>query len=211
MLPTFYQAMSITADLVLFLFVGYYMMRLYSKEKDLEKREKKTDTEYHKVVDDALSKERKILDDATTEANQIIAQTEFVSEASKESVDTALHQMQTDIEKETSNASQNFRDSYQHELKKLTDQSLQDFKAISKEMQEGLHKQALHFQNDMLPALERELLEYKQARMKQTEQNIKSMTLKVTQDVLHKSISAEDHQKLIIESLDKAKQEGLFE
>ncbi len=211
MLPTFYQAMSLTADLVLFLFVGYYMMRLYSREKDLEKREKKTDTEYHKVVDDALNKERKILDDATSEASQIISETQFVAQTSKDSVDQSLQKMETDIVKDTSNIAQSYRDKYQHELKKLTDQSLEDFKVISKEMQEGLHKQALHFQDDMLPALERELLEYKQARIKQTEQMIKGITQKVAQDVLNKSISTEEHQKLLIESLDKAKREGMFE
>jgi F0F1-type ATP synthase membrane subunit b/b' len=211
MLPDFYQAMSITADLVLFLFVGSYMMKLYAREKELEKREKKIDSEYHQVVDDALSKERKILDDATSEANQIIAETEFVSQTSKDSIDAALAQMKKDIQNETNTAAHQFRESYQHELKKLTDQSLTDFQNISKEMQDSLHKQVSEFHNTMLPALEKELEEYKQTRIKQTEQMIKGIIQKVSQQVLNKTISTDDHQKLLIDSLDKAKREGIFD
>lgn len=211
MLPDFYQAMSLTADLVLFLFVGSYIIKLYSREKELEKREKKIDTEYHQVVDDALSKERKILDDATTEANQIISETQFVSQASKDSIDAALAQMKRDIQNETQTAAHNFRESYQHELKKLTDQSLHDFQNISKELQESLHKQVNEFHTAMLPALEKELENYKQARIKQTEQMIKGIIQKVSQEVLSKSISLDDHQKLLIDSLDKAKREGMFD
>ncbi len=211
MLPDFYQIMAITADLVLFLFVGYYLMRLYAREKEIEKKEKKTDTQYHQVVDDALSKERKILEDATTEANQIISETEFVSQSSKDSIDAALAQMRKSIQSETATTANGFKTSYQHELKKLTDQSLVDFQTISKEMQENLHKQSLQFQNDMLPALERELVAYKEARMKETEVLIKGVVQKVSQDVLNKSLSLEDHQKLLIDSLDKAKREGMFD
>jgi flagellar biosynthesis/type III secretory pathway protein FliH len=211
MLPNFFQIMSLTADLVLFLFVGAYMMKLYAREKDIEKREKKTDTEYHQVVDDALSKERKILEDATIEASQIINETEFVSQASKDSIDAALAQMKKDIQNETTAAAHNFRSSYQQELKKLTDQSLNDFQTISKELQEGLHKQVTEFHNNMLPSLEKELDEYKQSRIKQTEQSIKGIVQKVSQQVLNKSISTDDHQKLLLESLDKAKREGIFE
>lgn len=211
MLPDFYQAMSMTADLVLFLFVGAYMMKLYAREKEVEKKEKKIDSEYHQVVDDALSKERKILDDATSEANQIISETEFVSQASKDSIDAALDQMKKDIQNETATAAQTFRASYQHELKKLTDQSLNDFQNISKEMQESLHKQVSEFHNTMLPALEKELEEYKQARIKQTETMIKGIILKVSQQVLNKTISVDDHQKLLVDSLEKAKREGMFD
>lgn len=211
MLPDFFQIMSLTADLVLFLFVGYYMMRLYARERELEKKEKKTDNEYHQVVDDALSKERKILDDATSEASQIISETEFVSQSSKDSIDAALAQMKKDIQNETATAAHTFRTSYQQELKKLTDQSLDDFQSISKEMQESLRKQVVEFHTAMLPALEKELEVYKQTRMKQTEQMIKGIIQKVSQQVLTRTISTDDHQKLLLEALDKAKQEGMFD
>ena len=158
MLPApFFQVMSITADLVLFLFVGYYIMRLYTKEKEVEKKESKIDTDYHHVVDDALSKERKILDDATTEADQIISETKFISESSKDEVDQALEDMKADIRKEVAAMAHSYRIRYQNSLKQITDESLQDFQSVSKELQDGLHKQVAEFQSSLLPNLEKEL------------------------------------------------------
>jgi len=212
MLPdTFFQVMSITADLVLFLFVGHYMYRLYNKEKEIEKREKKIDTEYHQVVDDALTKERRILEDATNEAEQIIADTQFVSEGSKNEVDQALEDMKADIRKEVSAMAQSYRGKYQDSLVALTNESLQGFKAVSTELQESLQKQVAEFHKTMLPNLEKELDEYKQSRMKETDQTIRKIVQKVSQEFLNKSLSIDDHQKLLVDALEKAKREGFFE
>lgn len=212
MLPSaFFQVMSLIADLVLFIFVGYYLLRLHTKEKDVEKREKKIDTDYHQVVDDALTKERKILDDATQEAEHIIADTQFVSQESKGSIDAALAKMKKDIEHETAVAAQEFRNSYQKELEKIANQSLTEFHSISKELQDSLHKEVMQFHSTLLPSLQKELDEYKQARLKQTEQTIKTIVQKASQEVLNKSLSTDDHQKILIDALDKAKREGMFD
>ena len=65
MLPTtVIQIVTILADLVIFVFVCYYLWELRAKEKLIEKEQKETDSSYHHVVDDALAKERKILEDA---------------------------------------------------------------------------------------------------------------------------------------------------
>lgn len=212
MLPdTFFQVMSITADLVLFLFVGHYMYRLYNREKEVEKREKKIDTEYHQVVDDALSKERKILEDATSEAEQIIADTEFVSEGSKQEVDQALEDMKSAIRQDVSEMAQGYRARYQDSLVQLTNESLEGFKSVSAELQEGLQKQVTEFHKTMLPNLQKELDEYKQSRMKETDETIRKIVQKVSQEFLNKSLSVDDHQKLLVDALEKAKREGFFE
>ena len=65
MLPTtLIQILTILADLVIFIFVCYYLWELRAKEKLIDKEKNETDTNYHHVVDDALAKERKILEDA---------------------------------------------------------------------------------------------------------------------------------------------------
>src|SRR5215469_11201570 len=98
MLPaTLFQILTIAADLVLFLFVWYYIWELRSKEKAIEKERLKTDTNFHHVVDEALSKERKILDDATKEASKIITDTKFLANDSQQTVGQALEKMEGDI------------------------------------------------------------------------------------------------------------------
>lgn len=203
--------MSITADLVLFLFVGYYLMRLHAKEKEVEKKESKIDKDYHHIVDDALSKERQIIDDATSQADKILLETQMMSEASQSSVDKALEAMLADLKKDSANAAETYRKTYQESLKQVTDQSLKEFQTISKELEESLHKEISTFHNTMLPTLEKELAGYKEMRMKQTEAMIKDIIQKVSQEMLNKSISLDDHQKLLIASLEKAKREGTFD
>lgn len=211
MLPDFYIAMSMIADLVLFMFVGYYLLRLRVREKEVEKKESKIDKDYHHVVDDALSKERQIIDDATSEADKILLETQMMSQSSQSSIDQALEAMMVDLKKDSANAAETYRKTYHESLKQVTAQSLKDFQTISKELEESLHKEISTFHNTMLPTLEKELAGYKEMRMKQTEAMIKDIIQKVSQEMLNKSISIDDHQKLLLASLDKAKREGTFD
>ena len=212
MLPdVFFQIMSIIADLVLFLFVGHYLIQLRTREKEMEKKEKKIDGDYHLVVDDALAKERKILEDATQEADQIIAETHTVTEGSKDAIDKALESLQEDIKKDMQEMTHSYRHRYQNSLKQVTDNSLKDFKSVTHELQDGLKKQVTDFQKSVLPGLQKELDEYKQGKMKEADQRVHQVVQKVAQEVLNKSLSLEDHQKLIIDALEKAKREGIIE
>ena len=70
-------------DIFIFVFVFYYILSLRDREKRVEKKENAIDSDYHHVVDEALSKERKIINDATSEADQIIKQSQFLSQSPK--------------------------------------------------------------------------------------------------------------------------------
>jgi hypothetical protein len=204
------QVISLTANAILFIFFIYFLLHLHSREKELRKKERSIDASYHHVVDDALAKERKILDDATTAADQIITGAQYVNQNSKQTVDHALEKMVADVSEETKDTSQTFRNSYQSSLDQIAKQSLTEFQTVTKELQTDLQTQVQEFHKTLLPALEKELDEYKQARLKQAEQTITRIVQQAAQDILKKSISFEDHQKLLAESLEKAKKEGLF-
>lgn len=239
-----FQILTITADLVLFLFVGYYFFRLRAKEKELLKKETLIDSNYHQIVDTALSKERRILEDATLEANklmetaaheanQILAGSKYINEASKQTVDQALnkmvadiqsisqqtkqtvdqtlHKMADDIQTEARATSQAFMQSYQASLKQVAAKSLQDVENVTKELETDLQKQVKAFHENLLPTLEKELAAYKKTRMEQTDKSITRIVQKVSQEILNKSISLDDHQELVLSSLEKAKKEGVFD
>src|SRR6266513_2338897 len=108
-----FEVLSLVANLVMFVFVGFYLFSLRAREKSLEKRESQIDTEYHQVVDNALAKERKIMEEASFEANQIITGAQYVNRTSKETVDQALQKMIVDIHTEAFNAAKDFMASYQ--------------------------------------------------------------------------------------------------
>src|ERR1700733_13322667 len=158
MLPTtLIQILTILADLVIFIFVCYYLWELRAKEKLIDKEKNETDTNYHHVVDDALAKERKILEDAAFSSSQIIAGTKYVTSSSKESLDEALQKMQGSLEHEVGSISQDFSRTYSTTIQHLATQSLTEFHTVVKAMESELQKQTKEFSSTMLPGLEREL------------------------------------------------------
>jgi hypothetical protein len=205
------QLLSILANVGIIIFVAYYFLELRHREKTIKMKEKKIDGDYHKIVDDALAKERKIIEDATTEADEIIAGTQYATQASKESVDQALRKMVTDVEKEAVETDQDFVKTYQVSLKQAANQSLNDFTHIIKALENDLQKQTKEFRETMLPRMEKELEEYKQMRLKEVDKTITIILQKVSQEILNKSISLDDHQNLLIQALEKAKKEGAFD
>lgn len=212
MLPTvLFDIVSFLLNLILVLFVIYYIAKLRTKEKELSQKETKIDTNYHQIVDNALSKERKILEDATTEASQIITNAQYVNTSSKQAVDQALNTMLHDVQGDAVKAADTFKTSYVASLEQIAHTSLGDFQNVTKELKTDLEQQIKTFHDTLLPGLQKELEAYKQSRMKQAETTITRVVQEVSQEVLNKSISFEDHQKLMTESLDKAKKEGLFD
>ncbi len=211
MLPTLFQLITVSADIAIFVYVGYYLLKLRQKDNYLKRKEQRIDTNYHEVVDNALTKERKILEDATDEADEIISGAQYISQSSREAIHDALRVMILDIQKEAGEISHNFNITYANSLKQLTAESLGDFQQISKELQTDLELQIKTFRETLLPNLEKELETYKQTRLQQTEKMIASIVQRVSQEVLNKSLSLSDHQTLIIEALEKSKKEGLFD
>jgi hypothetical protein len=205
------QLLQIVVDLTVFIFLWYYFFHLRHKETELDKRENKLDSDYHQIVDTALAKERKILEDATSEADQIIAGARHVSQSVKDQVNQALQLMVVDIQKEVSDTAKNFTSNYQLSLQQIATQSTSDFQNIVQGLKNDLQKQIHDFHQNLLPGLEKELEDYKQARLAQTEKMVATVVQKAAPEILNRSISLEDHTSLVIESLEKAKKAGAFD
>jgi hypothetical protein len=212
MLPeAFFQLFTIAANLAIFGFIWYFLWEVHGKEKVIDEERKKTDNNYHHVVDEALAKERKILDDATSEASQIISKTEFLTDQSKTSLDQALQHMEGQLEKNAGSTTNDFTKSYSSALEKLSGQSLSEFQAITKNMGVELEKQTKDYRESLLPGLQKELDDYKKLRIAQADRTITHVIQEVSQEILNKSLSLEDHERLLIEALEKAKKEGAFD
>lgn len=228
-----FQIITLVTDVLMFIFVGYFFLVFRKRESELKEKENKSDTEYHRVVDNALNKERRILDDATTEADKIISDARYVNRDTGEKVNQALVKMVTYIQKDAEDAANNFLGSYESTLKQLSLQSLSSYQEITRKMAgdlqifskelegsltsmarglgEDLQKQIKMFHDSLLPGLEKELEVYKQMRFKQADQTITAVVQQVAQEILNKSITVSDHQAIMIEALEKAKKEGVFD
>ena len=212
MLPTMiFQLFTVFANLVIFIFIAYYLMQLRSKEKVIEKERTETDDKYHHVVDEALAKERKILEDAAFESSQIITGTKYVTSTSKEAVGQALQKMEGSFENEVETTQKQIIKMYADSLQRVSSQSLTEFQGVLKSMEADLQKQTAEFRSSLLPQLEKELDDYKKLRLQQADRTITHVIQTVAQEILNKSLSLDDHQRLLIESLEKAKKEGVFD
>jgi len=211
MLPALPLLSILIADVVIFFCAGYYLLRLRAREKKVEKKENSIDSSYHHVVDEALSKERKIVDDATAEADQIITGAQYITHASKEEVAHAIQDLVTDIKKEGNAIAGTFTTEYTTSLKHLTTESLSEFKTIMTGLQEDLKKQIQEFHESLLPEVEKEIEAYKKARLQQIDQTTTDIVQKAAQEIFNKSLSLSDHESIVIASLEKAKNEGIFD
>lgn len=211
MLPILQFAITLASGILIFTFVLYYILSLRAREKVVQKKENKVDADYHHVVDEALSKERKIIDDATSQADQIIRQSKYLTESSKQDVDNAIKAVVTQIHKEGTNISSAFTKDYTASLQNLSNVSLKEFQTIMVQLQNDLKNQNKQFQQTLLPQIQKEIEEYKITKMKEIDQSVTGIVQKASQEIFNKSLSLTDHQNLVTQSLEKAKKEGIFD
>jgi vacuolar-type H+-ATPase subunit E/Vma4 len=205
------QILSLVVDATVILFAVYFFLRIRSKEKELQQKEGKIDSEYHEIVNTALARERKILDDATNEADKIISEAKYFNRGSTEEVNKALQMMVVDVQREATTAASNFLSDYQASLNQVSVKSLGGFENVVKELESDLRSQVKNFNEALLPGLEKELAEYKRIRMEQVDKSVRRIVQISAQEILNKAISLDDHEELVIAALERAKKEGVFD
>ena len=239
-----FQVITIVFNLVIVVFVVFYILNLRNKEKDLTRRESKLDNDYRAVVGSGMEREKQILENAvnqssqimsiaTHQANQILAGTQYLSQTSKASLETALQRMVVDVQNASSNSKitldqalqkiitdvhreafdtgKDVSQSYQASLKQLTANSVAGFQNVTNELELELQKQIKDFRQSILTNMEKEVEEYKAAKVRRIDQASVVLVQRIAQEVLNKSLTITDHENLVLRSLEKAKKEGVFD
>lgn len=204
------QIITVVTNVIIFIAIILYFVKIRTREKILEEKERQADSSYHHVVEDALAKERKILDDASAEASHIITSGQYINQTVKQAVDQALAQMAAEVKKDAGDSSAHFMSDYQAALKQLSLQSVTNFQTITKGFEGELQTELKQFRDSLLPNIEKEIAAYKEHRIKDAEHSITQLVQKISREVLRNSITIEDHEKLILEALERAKKEGII-
>lgn len=239
-----YQVFTVVFDLVILVFVGFYLLNLRKKEKDLDKRTVEADQDYDKVVGNSMAQQHNIVQGAveqsnqmmsiaTHQANQILQGAQYISQTTKATLDAAigkmvvdvesvgqnsrialdqaLQKMVTDVHREAFDAGKKVTDDHETTLKQIASFSITGFQNVTNELELELQKEIRQFRQEVLANIEKEVAEYKDAKMRRVDQASIILVQRVSQEVLNKSLTVSDHENLVIRSLERAKKEGVFD
>lgn len=190
-------------------------------------------TTERQIIDNAVSQSNQMMQVATHQANQILAGTQFITQSTKTTLDAALQKMVVevqntgsnskialeqnlqkiinDVHKEAFNSGNEAAANYQASLRQITSVSLTGFQNVTNQLEMSLQQQIKEFRTTLLSNLEKEMESYKLSKINRIDQAASIIVQRVAQEVLNKSLSLEDHQNLVIQSLEKAKKEGVFD
>lgn len=207
-----------TVNLMVLSVLGFYIWTLRKEKKKFEEREKElaakeaqVESGYQQIINQALEKERKILEDAAKQANEILSSTQNLSTTSKENLNNALQKMIADIQNEAATSSNDFLSNYKNSLGQISNKSLVDFQNELKKFEADMQVKMQNFRDTLLPGIQKELEAYKNEQFRLADKKVASIIKKVAEQVFNETISLEEHQKLIIDSLEKSRKEGVFD
>jgi gas vesicle protein len=206
----------------------WFAYHLHKKEKELHEKEHIILTTGSKLIDHAQNKANDILETAADKAKETLMQTQFVKADISKDMNKALEEVShTTIEKFKEQAAEfdnQYRDLLQQmkqeyaanargtisRLDNAVTKEIEDFGKMLKEetmtSQEVLNKDI----GEAFEQAKKEIEAYKKAKMLEADTHLNKVLSQILAQVLHKSLSGDDHQKLIMQALEQARREGVF-
>lgn len=203
----------------------YYLRQVYGRDKQIAEFIRSNDT---LILSEAQQKAKSIIDAATLRAKQTLTDTEYVKNEFMKKMEDLLSQTAHNDIKLLQNKSNEINDWYKKVLDSvkqehaqkaeeslksvegIVDQQLQDFRQILKK--ETIESEQIVSQrvNSEYTKVHQEIEQYKAQKIQEINLATNQVIHQITEEVLGKAIPLEDHQKLILDALEKAKTEGLF-
>jgi hypothetical protein len=206
--------------------IALFTYAILKREHEIQNQEADTFHRYHKIINNAHNEARAIIDTTSLASTEILAGSHATSEHLEENLDKVLQKIAAQHIESLKKTSDAFAQIYDEKLAKmqdeLTNHTQQSVLESEKRLNESLEKylkpladSATSSQTAMqertqtlVNQVEKELAEYKQARMIKIEEEVKGLVEKTYRDVIHKTLNETTQQELILDSLEKARAEG---
>ncbi len=212
-----YIFIFVFASLVLFfvaLVIAY--VKLINRYLDL-KQGKDKGLDPQELIAKANLRSQKILQNASLKAQEIIAESERFLEREDSNLSLKLDKINEIYVKRYSEALQIIQEetlkilqNIPNDLKVFLISAVDDFRATLTKDAVKAQDQITKSLQESLVAAQHELEKYKEARKRQVDEEILNLVVEVTKRVLGKEISLDEHEKLVLKSLEEAKREKLF-
>lgn len=179
-------------------------------------------------LNDARTKAIKIIDDANSQALDIVSKVTISTDATSEDFKKNLAEASSAQINEFEKVTSDFTKTYLQLLQTLKSKNVEVFQNVSKEIEiaatsevnnfkESMQKLTTLSQNEVEKKIKldyetakKEIESYKQEELEKINSGIYGLLERTSKLVLGKALSLSDHEDLIEKSLEKAKKEGVF-
>lgn len=205
------------------------IMSLVSVFVKLKKQLNGFEEKYGKELDDANKKAMNIISEASKKAEHILKNVEVDTNSIKEEMNVILKDSSEKYSESMNSSIVDINDEYNKFLIGLKDQmkgdtqkmvnsvlndTREEIEGFTTAMKRGTIEAQENFEKKLHEEFSKALANidsYRREQLSLIERSINRIIIKVTKDVLSESISITDHEKLIFDSLERAKKEEIFE
>lgn len=205
-----------------------YLYYFYQREREFEERQDESFEKSQQILHHAHQKANEIVTKASQKANEVLTTAQGLHEGIQADANKTLQAALQQSNELLKNETQSFLALHQealkklhHEYKKQIDTSVTNVKESTETELKGfldlLRKETLEAQKFIgdkitleFEAARAEIAAYKTKKLAEIDATIQQRVVTIAQDVLGKSIPLEKHEKLVLEALEKAKQEGVL-
>jgi len=182
-----------------------------------------------KLLEHAHEKAQELIDQANRKASEIIASTKTYEDNSNESLKGKLAQLEQDQAQIFTKASEDMKLAYQNMMTQIQEQDINALKTMTKDIQTdviedfkefrgALEKETINSEkivkekiDEEYLGMEKDLEEYKKQKYQKIDEDIYKILYRVSEMVLNQGISYEKHKSLVLEALETAKKEQVFQ
>ena len=206
----------------------FFGLLLFLREGRLSRREGRFVKHSAHLIEEAAKKSQGIIETASDKSTEIIAKTNVVTDAVREEMDrsfsrairkneehigTMMQRLSEENEAFADNLRQQFTDESARLMKALSWQNEQEVKSFVEDLKGRTVQTHSDMEKTLQESFNKALLEvesYKKKRLDEVEQSLPTLLLNISKEFLGRVITVPEHEKLVFESLEQAKKEGVF-
>ncbi|OGK19307.1 hypothetical protein A2866_06570 [Candidatus Roizmanbacteria bacterium RIFCSPHIGHO2_01_FULL_39_8] len=196
----------------MYILVSYY--RRLGKLKDVERT---AYTKANEVLSQMEKTSATILEKVESRADEILTHSELFKKDLNQAFEHSLEESSQKYVVMLEDHSKRFVDDYENLLKSVKDQSLEKaakaIDTIEEDIRKSLEDSKVVARDQMGVFLKKALEEvetFKEQELEKIDKEIDEFVLQLAKELLRMNLTPKDHKKLIINSLEKAKEQGMF-
>jgi Ca2+/Na+ antiporter len=226
------QSVPLAIVIILFLLIIFttaYFLYVYKKEKQFEEKEEQTLSNYSSILSRAHKRARSIMRAASDTAKNLLVSTSFVKEQALENINQSIAAAGEESKKELAKEEQKILAEYESSLETIKHESLESINKIASAIQnatklemdtfrDALRKQLVATQmveeqkmTDEFEKAKADIAMYKKQKLQKIDEQIEKIVIHASEKVIARSLTIDDHQRLVLDILEEAKNEGFFD